>query len=110
MVARGSEGDLMGSAARADPSIWPARTRTPSRSWKIVFFFVCQGKAGLGYWGLELGQEGVPVDSSPESEHVSEEEFEASLEDSLVLFLELELLDERFLLVLFFLGCLFLLL
>lgn len=48
------------------------------------------------------------MDSSPESEYVSEEEFEASLEDSLVLFLELELLHERFLVVLFFLECLFL--
>ena len=50
------------------------------------------------------------MDSSPESDPVSEEEFEASLEDSLVVFLELELLHERFLLVLFFLGCLFLVL
>lgn len=50
------------------------------------------------------------MDSPPESENVSEEEFEASLEDSLVLFLELELLQERFLLCLFFLGCLFLVL
>ena len=48
------------------------------------------------------------MDSSAESEDVSQEEFEASLEDSLVLFLELELLQERFLLALFFLGCLFL--
>lgn len=48
------------------------------------------------------------MDSSPESENVSEEEFEASFEDSLVLLLELELLHERFLLALFFLGCLFL--
>ena len=45
-----------------------------------------------------------------ESEHVSEEEFEVLFEDLLVLFLELELLHERFLLVLFFLGCLFLVL
>lgn len=41
LVARGSEGGLMGSAAKDDPSIWPARTRTPNRSWKICFFFVC---------------------------------------------------------------------
>lgn len=48
------------------------------------------------------------MDSSAESEDVSQEEFEPSLEDSLVLFLELELLHERFLLLFFFLGCLFL--
>ena len=50
------------------------------------------------------------MDSSAESEDVSQEEFEASLEDSLVLFLELELLHERFLFGFFFLGCLFFLL
>lgn len=48
------------------------------------------------------------MDSPPESEDVSQEEFEASFEDSLVLLLELELLYERLFLVLFFLGCLFL--
>ena len=48
------------------------------------------------------------MDSSAESEDVSQEEFEASFEDSLVLFLELELLHECFFLYLFFLGCLFL--
>lgn len=55
-----------------------------------------------------LCKEGVPMDSSAESEDVSQEEFEPSLEDSLVVFLELELLQERFLLARFFLGCLFL--
>lgn len=48
------------------------------------------------------------MDSSPESEDVSQEEFEASFEDSLVVFLELELLEQRLFLGLFFLGCLFL--
>lgn len=48
------------------------------------------------------------MDSSPESEDVSQEEFEASFEDSLVVFLELELLEQRLFLALFFLGCLFL--
>lgn len=48
------------------------------------------------------------MDSSAESEDVSQEEFEASFEDSLVVFLELELLEQRLFLALFFLGCLFL--
>ena len=48
------------------------------------------------------------MDSSAELEDVSQEEFEASFEDSLVLFLELELFHECFFLYLFFLGCLFL--
>lgn len=56
---------------------------------------------------MALCKEGVPVDSSSESEDVPEEVFEALSEDSLVVFLELELLKEllrlRFLWVCLFL-------